>query len=708
MLNLENHITISKEVIAKANLCDYFSPQDLRAIGEWCAECYESDKASRLNWLRRSEAALDLAMQMQEEKSFPWAGCSNIIFPLVTIAALQFHARAYPVIVGGKDIVRCQTFGDDPTGVSKDLADRISSHMSWQLLNQDTNWEEDVDRSLLNVAIVGCGFKKTYFSPEKLHNISEFVPAKDLVFDYWAKSIDEAKTKTHTIPYSRNDIYTAVKSERFYDCLNESWYAANSSPISDPQRSHQDARDGLTVPNPSDNTPFILCEQHCWLDLDGDGYEEPYIVTFEESSHCVLRIVTRFDRIEDVAFNASGEILKITPWEYFTKIPFIPSPDGSIMDIGFGTLLGPLNESVNAAINQLFDAGTLSNTAGGFLGRGAKLRGGVYEFSPFSWQRVDSTGDDLRKSIFPLPVREPSNVMFQLLGLIIDYSGRITGATEINVGENPGQNTPAETSRTMAENGQRIYTAIFKRIWRGFKQEFRKLYNLNAVFMPMRVRYGTSGAMITRDDYAGSAATIAPAADPMIASVGERYAKAFAVKQLASNNPAYDVDAVEVDVLKALGVSDVERVYKGAANAPPPQPDIRLQIQQMKTQLAMQELEFKKQSFVMGLQNQARLNEAKISEIQSQVFKIYEDGKSVAGSQRIEAFRAYMEMLREQNKSLDNQIQSMVELGNAQLESRGISAGIPGMETASSDTGSFGDLGQTNPGASSSMGFGEP
>lgn len=706
MLNLSNYITISKDLINEPDLCHYFSEEDLSKIGEWCAECYERDEESRQVWYRRSEAALDLAMQMQTEKNFPWAGCSNIIFPLVTIAALQFHARAYPVLVSGKDIVRCQTFGNDPDGSAQVLADRISQHMSWQLLYQDTDWEEDTDRSLLNVAIVGCGFKKTYFSPDKMHNVSTFVPAKDLVFDYWAKSIDEAKTKTHRIPYDRNDLYTAVKSGRFRDVLDHTWYCADASPRSLPNDSHQDKRDGFIRPSNHAGTPFTLCEQHCWLDLDGDGYEEPYIVTFEETTHCIVRIVTRFDRIEDVSYDTDGNIIKIAPWEYFTKIPFIPSPDGSIMDIGFGTLLGPLNESVNAAINQLFDAGTLSNTAGGFLGRGAKLRGGVYEFSPFSWQRIDSTGEDLRKSVFPLPVREPSNVMFQLLGLIIDYSGRITGATDINVGENPGQNTPAETSRTLSENGQRIYTAIFKRVWRSFKQEFKKLYRLNALFLPSNVIYGTSGAMVSRDDYLMGGAMVAPVADPAVASASERYARAFAVKQLSANNPAYDVDAVEFEVLRALGISDPERLYKGAENAPPPQPDVRLQIQQMKMQFSMQELEFKKQSFMMTLQSQARMNDAKIAEIQAQIFKLYEDGKSVSASQRIEAFRASMELLREQNKSLDNQMKSIMEIGKNELESRGIQPGILGMEESPDNSSNDGNLGFQNTGVQGQLGDG--
>lgn len=696
MLELQSHITIGPDTIKSPNLCDRFNDDDLIKIGEFCGDCYQRDLESRENWYRRSEGALELAMQVQKTKTFPWANCSNIIFPLVTIAALQFHARAYPVIISGDNVVKCRPIGKDPQGVEDARAKKVSAHMSWQVLEQDQCWEEEMDLGLLNLAIVGCGFKKSYYSSEKGHNISCYVQAKDLVFDYWAKSIETAVTKTHRIPLHRNEIHSRVKSGAYRDILSESWYRADAQVPDHPRTDQQDQRDGLTRPLSNHNTPFAMCEQHTWLDLDGDGYAEPYIVTFEENTRCVVRIVCRFDREEDVYRNNSNEIIKIDAWEYFTKIPFIPSPDGGSLDIGFGTLLGPLNESVDAAINQLFDAGTLANTAGGFLGRGAKIRGGVYEFSPFSWQRVDSTGDDLRKSIFPLPVREPSNVMFQLLSLIIDYSGRITGATDINVGESVGQNTPAETARTMTEQGQKIYTAIFKRIWRGLKREFQKLYQLNSVYLPAKVSFGAAGETIGREDYRGAATAIVPFADPNISTAGERWARAMAVKQLAASNPAYNQDAVELMVLRSLGVEQPENIYMGAENAPPPPPDVRVQVQQMKNEVAMAQLQAKQQEFAMTLQMTMRLNDAKIAEIQAKIIKIYEEGKAVSEKQKIEAFRASMELIREENKSLDSQIKSIMEIGKNELETRGSGGTVPLLEGPSSNSG--GILTPTSPG----------
>ena len=211
-LELDGALVFDKETIESPNLCDRFSAEDLQRIGEWCGDIFVRDQKSREGWYRRTEGALELAMQVQKNKSFPWQNCSNIIFPLVTLGALQFHARAYPTIISGKDVVQCTVVGPDPDGLMTKQANKISKHMSWQRLEQDLDWEEETDRSLLNVAIVGCGFKKSFYDADKGYNVSCYVHAKDLVFDYWAKTIETCPTKTQIIPMYRNDIYTRVRS----------------------------------------------------------------------------------------------------------------------------------------------------------------------------------------------------------------------------------------------------------------------------------------------------------------------------------------------------------------------------------------------------------------------------------------------------------------------------------------------------------------
>lgn len=672
MLNLENTITLDAKTIASANLCDQFSPDDLMRIGVECWEGYSHDETSRADWMKRNEAGMDLALQIQKDKSFPWPGCANVAFPLVTIAAMQFHARAYPAIVGGESIVKCAVFGDDEDGQQTARADRVSTHMSWQLLYQDRDWEDQEDKSLLNLSIIGTNFKKSYYSPSLRHNVSELVLAKDLVLNYWSKSVEGTVRKTHKVPKFRNEIYENVKRGLWLDCLEESWYTSTPTPKRTTGTTQQDNRQGVTPPQPDDSTSFLFLEQHVCLDLDDDGYAEPYIITLEERSKFVVRIVTRFDSedaIERVAAGPNkGDIIRIEAFDYFTKRCFIPSPDGGIYDIGFGVFLGPLNEAVNSLVNMLLDAGTMQTTAGGFLARGAKIRGGVSTSAPFEWKRVDSTGDDLRKSIFPLPVNAPSDVLFQLLSLLINYTSRVSGTTDITVGENPGQNTPAQTTQTMVEMGQKIYTAIFKRVWRSSKEEFRKLYKLNGLYMKPGAK-GVGGA--TQADYFGGEDLIAPVADPHVTSDSMRLQQAMTLKQAAMATPGYNKDEVELRFLRALHVEGVKNVFKGTGSEPPPK-DPKVALQEAKDAGAAQrqqaELGARMQEFVATLMEEQRLNNAKMILLQAQAAEAGANAQSEQAYAQVAAINAQITAAKHENAGLVEQIDVILRMAKLQSD----------------------------------------
>lgn len=634
MLELSAYLKLDAAAIKSPNLCDRFSDDDLKLIGEYCKQGLLRDEESRYQWMKRNEAGMDLALQIQKEKTFPWPNAANVAFPLVTIAALQFHARAYPAIVNGTDLVKCAVFGEDPTGELTKRAGRVGKHMSWQLLYEDKNWEEQEDRALLNLSIVGCNFKKSYFDSKKQHNVSELVLAKHFVINYWAKSINDCERKTHKIPKFRNEIYEGVMRGVYRDVLEESWYTSTPPARTNEMQAREDKRQGVQPPQSDETTSFMFNEMHVNLDLDDDGYAEPYIVTFEENSASVLRIVTRFDSELDIERVPSGKyqgkIIAIKAREYFSKIPFIPSADGGIYDTGFGVFLGPLNETVNSLINMLLDAGTMQTTGGGFLGRGAKVRGGVYTFAPFEWKRVDSTGDDLRKSIYQLPVNAPSDVLFQLLSLLINYTNRVAGTTDMMVGENPGQNTPAETSRTMVQMGEKIYSAIFKRVWRATKEEFQKLYTLNGMYLETGKKY-TAGA--TREDYLGSADAIRPVADPQITSDNMRLQQATAIKAAAATTPGYNRDEVEVRYLKALNVDAIEAVFPGSAKMGPPPKDPKVAVVEIKEQGAAMrqqaELQARMQEFAAQLMEDRRVNDATI-------LKLMADAQNASASAQTE------------------------------------------------------------------------
>jgi chaperonin GroES len=685
-LNLSTKIAITKDVILDPNLAHRFSKEDLDKIGKLVWDGYERDRHSRGKWEKRMEAGMDLAMQIQQDKNFPWPGCSNVIFPLITIAALQFSARSYSNIISGTDVVKCRVVGEDPLGEIKARADRISKHMSWQVLEEDTSWEEQHDRLLINLGIVGTNFVKTYFSPSKGHNVSELVMARDFVLDYYAKSVEGCTRKTHVVPLYRNEIYERVMSKVYTDVLSDTWFLqpAQTNTNSTQTAYKSDNRQGMTPPAQSDeDTPFRTLEQHRLLDLDDDGYAEPYIVTIEEKSKTVLRIVARFDSEEAVERTADGKILRIKPTEYFTKYSFIPAADGGIYDIGFGVLLGPLNEAVNSGINQLLDAGTMANSTGGFLGRGAKIRGGTYTMAPWEWKRVDSTGDDLRKSMVPFPSKEPSAVLFQLLSLLIEYTDRIAGTVDQMVGANPGQNTPAETSRNMTEQGMQVYSMIFKRVWRSMKEEFKKLYLLNETFLPSKQKFGSESDWVRREDYKANADLVVPVADPNVTSNSARFMQASAVAARAIGVPGYNVAEVEKNFLRALKVDNVDVLYPGPDKVPP-LPNPKAMVENMKLEGKRMQLEHEKQKWVMALMEERRVNNAKIAKLEAEVLKITSDIGIEHAELRLQTLDMAIQAMVSHNEMIDKKLEAMKGDSDGGNDQRG---GVPAVARQPGDAG---------------------
>jgi chaperonin GroES len=678
VLTLSKYLTLDDAAIKAPNLCDRFSNDDLTRIGQLVKAGYERDRDSRITWERRMQSGLSLAMQVAAAKDFPWPKCSNVIFPLVTIAALQFSARAYANIIQGDSVVQYRTIGPDPDGKQREHADRVGKHMSYQVLEEDTAWEEQHDRLLINVAIIGSSFIKTYYSASLKHNVSELVMAQDFVLDYYAKSVEECARKTQILRLYRNDIYEKAKTGIFNDVLDEAWFRQPATPLAPPQSRETDQRKGMDPPPPDDDTPFPFLEQHRNLDLDGDGYDEPYIITAEANTGRVVRIVSRVDRDSDIE-RSRGEILRITPTEYFTKYSFIPSPDGGIYDIGFGSLLGPLNESVNSAINQLLDGGTMQNSMGGFLGRGTKIRGGSFTMAPWEWKRVDSTGDDLRKNMVPFPERQISPVTLQLLMLLIEYTDRISNTTETQVGENPGQNTPAETTRTMSRNGARIHNAIFKRVWRSMKEEFKKLHRLNAMFLPARMNYGTNQIVLAEDYRASSSDRVIPTADPDIMSEETKVQQAAFLADRAHMVPGYNPELTERGLLAAMKIPNVDNVYPGPQKTGP-LPNPKIQVQQSKEQMHDKTLSFKKSELAYKLMAQSKINNAQIAKLYAEVQQIMATIGIEQGRHELEKLQVQIDAIQHHNEMINERVGMLLE-GNqheAELEARrseGMAAG---------------------------------
>lgn len=575
-------------MLEATNIAETLDEQTLTDIGKDAYAGFDLDHQSRLDWEKSVDEWTKLAKQTLEPKTYPWPKASNIKYPLLSTASMQFAARAYPSLIpsSGK-IVNAKVIGKDPDGAKSKVAEAVSLYMSYQLLEEMDSWEEEMDKLLIMLPIVGTVFKKTYWDPLHEKNCSHVILPKNLVVNYWTRTLKDAERISEIIEMSPRKVKERQQSGLWLDV------DLGSAPQPVPTSGVESK-----VPSQDSTTPYVFIEQHTFLDLDDDGYKEPYIVTFHKDSKKVVRIVARYDD-KTISLDAEGKIRKIDPIQYYTKFGFVPNPDGGFYDIGFGVLLGPLNHSVNTLINQLLDAGHLATLQAGFLGKGLRIRMGDTTFRPGEWKAVNSTGDDLKKQIVPLPTKEPSNVLFQLMGSLITSGKELASVAEIFVGKMPGQNTPATTTMATIEQGMKVFTAVYKRLYRSLTEEFIKLARLNNMYLDPGTLEQITGMSVGPDDFDLSTHKIVPNADPTAVSQTEKLLKAQGLMELL---PTGILDPVKV-VQRILDAQEqpnwTELLIPAVAETgqmPPPPPDPELMEMQMKGQMEQQKVQLQGQA----------------------------------------------------------------------------------------------------------------
>lgn len=681
------------DLVSDRNIARHLPQQILDAIASEVVLGYDRDLSSRTEWSERNEKGMKLALQMTEMKSFPWVNCSNVKFPLITVAALQFLARMSIMTKGGV-VAKLKTVGQDPMGHRVLRAERISKHINYQLSEQDINWPIDDEKAKFACSIVGCAFKKTYYEAVEGIDLSEYVPAQNFVVDYWCKDIQKASRATHLIRMTDNDLHERVRRGIFLKLKTSEPMSPTVGSVNGLAQLADEIA-GIRKPEDEPNMPYEMLEQYTWIDLDGDGYAEPYTVTVRRDTKQTFRIVARFFdegdviRVNDTAVRlleqqlqkvkdditkaetdaaqppkegvppldtegtvkrlldqqsslekrisglegaADNHIIRIIPERYFTKYSFIPSPDGGFYDLGLGALLGPSNEAVNTTLNQLIDSGTMQNLGGGFLGRGVKMKGGTQSFAPGEWKPVDSTGADLKNNIVPLPTPQPSNVLFELLSLLISYAEKISGATDIMTGVSPGQNTPAETSRNTIEQGMMLFSGIYNRMYRSLRYEIRIIYELNRLYFKQSPSFlaltSGDGAIVAPDDYDDTGFTVLPAASPEAVSTTQRREKAKNTLQVAMSGPGMNVYLAKKKYLEAWDEEDIELLLpdpQGKSAIPAP-PNPKLLEVQLKQQQHADDMQLR----IVELKQQAALNQAKMAELQAKAEKELADAKGVS------------------------------------------------------------------------------
>lgn len=566
--------------LASANLVEGLTEEEKTEIAAWCKTGFEEDLDSRGEWESNIDDWIALAKQTKEDKTYPWPGASNVKYPLVATAAMQFAARSYPSLVpSNHKVVTTTVIGKDPTGEKFEKAQRVSTYMSYQLLHEMSGWEEDMDKMLMMLPIVGTMFKKTWYDKTEDKVKSKLILPKNIVVNYWTTCLDESERISEVIHLSPRLLKERQNLGIYVDVdLGEAAPALNLAPSD--------------ADNNASSLPYTLIEQHTFYDLDDDGYAEPYVITFDYNSGKLLRMSPRYLQ-KDLQLKDDGKVARIKPIQMYTKFGFIPNPDGSFYDIGFGVLLGPINESVNTLINQLVDSGHLHNLQSGFIGKALRVKMGDQSLRPGEWRPVNATADDLRKQIVPLPTKEPSSVLFQLMGTLITSGKELASVAEIFTGKMPGQNTPATTTMATVEQGMKVFTAVYKRIFRALSEEFYKVFELNSTYLDPNKYITVLDMEVGPEDFDSSACDVAPGADPNAASQQEKLMKAQGLMEMLQvAGPIFNPIKVLSRVLEAQEQPNWQELFSDeviqSGQVPPPPPDPKMMAIQAKVQADQQ------------------------------------------------------------------------------------------------------------------------
>ena len=667
----EDMVNMLNGFLEMNNIAETMKDPILTDIGDRVVSDYEIDKDSRKDWERIQERALNLARQIAAKDRDSTA---NVNYPTLATASIQFAARAYGNIVKGRDVVKAKIIGKveqpppmpempmmdgampDPMSggmpqpmmgqppippplPSKDArAKRLGSFMSYQMLEEVEDWENSLDELLVMLPVTGCCFKKTYYDSTSRQVKSPLVTADNLVVHYNTKNVESASRITHVFELTPNEIVERVRAGTFLD---------------------KELGEAITEDSGSDeDAPHTFLEQHRWWDLDEDGYKEPYIITVHHDTSQVARITTRYDA-DGIVTNEKGEIVKIDPVQYFTRFIFMPAFDGNFYGMGYGALLGDLNATINTTINQLLDAGTLSNRQCGFLGKGINLgRGDESSFRPGEWKHVVNTGDDLRKGIVPLPVREPSGVLFNLLGLMMDASKELSSVSDVLTGEQRGANESPTTILALIEQGLKVFSSIYKRLHRSLKAEYRKVRRLDRLYLALETYQSVlDDPEAKMSDFYEKDMDVEPVSDETELTNVQKMVKAQALVEMMGSG--LNDREIQKRYLQSLDIPDIDKILPPENVEPPPDPELELK---------KQELAIEGQKVMLDqqrVQQEQELNAAKIEKIKSDTERSYSNVRKTES----EAVKdAHMEKLDSLTRVVQMQSEAISKLTDKVLE----------------------------------------
>ena len=541
------------------NLADILPDDILDPIGNEMVQNYSDYKASRKDWEQSYKAGLDLLGFKYENRTEPFQGASGATHPVLAEAVTQFQAQAYKELLPSDGPVRTQVIGaKNPQ--TEQQAQRVKDFMNYLVMDQMKEYEEEFDSMLFHLPLAGSTFKKVYYDVPLGRAVSKFVPADELVVPYTATSLDDAEAIIHVVKMSENELRKQQVSGFYRD--------VELGPPDNVEKNDLEKKerelDG-TKKTGRQESMYTLLECHVNLDLEGfedtnsegpTGIKLPYIVTVDEGSRLVLSIRR----------NYAPDDLKKNKIQYFVHFKFLPG----LGFYGFGLIhmIGGLSRTATTALRQLLDAGTLANLPAGFKQRGVRVRDEASPIQPGEFKDVDAPGGNLRDAFFPLPYKEPSPTLLQLLGVVVQAGQRFAAIADMQIGDTK-QNAAVGTTIALLERGSRVMSAIHKRCYAAMKDEFRILSRVVSQYLPPEYPYDVVGGQrnIKQVDF-DDRIDVIPVADPNIFSMSQRITLAQTQLQLATSQPQlHNLYQVYRNMYEAIGVKNVDTVL------PPPAPN---------------------------------------------------------------------------------------------------------------------------------------
>lgn len=540
-----------------ANLSEYMEETDLMRCASKLVSMYEDDKSSRKDWEQSYKEGLDLLGLEMEDRTTPWPGACGVFHPLLSESVVRFQAQTIQEIFPARGPVKTRIWGKTtPETISQ--AQRVKEYMNYQLLEVMTEYRSETEKLLFSLPLSGAAFRKIYYDPTMGRPCSMFVPAEDFVISYDESSLDTAERYTHVMSRSTNHIRKLQVSGFYRDV--DLGPAENSVDVI---KDKYDEISGVSFSGQDDDRHQLL-EMHVDYDLPGfedpDGIALPYVITINKSTNTILSIYRNWEESDPMR----KKIHHFVDYGYVPGIGFY--------NLGLIHMIGGLAKSATSLLRQLVDAGTLSNLPGGLKTRGLRIKGDDTPIMPGEFRDVDVPGGVIRDNITFLPYKEPSGVLYSLLGNIVEEGRRFASMADVKI-DDMRQDAPVGTTLAILERAMKVQSAIQARIHASLKKEFKILTRIIRDYTSPSYPYETEeGEQIKQSDF-DDRVDIIPVSDPNASTLSQRIMQYQAALQLAAQSPnLYDLPLLHRQMMELIGIPNAEEIVPNPDDIKPEDP----------------------------------------------------------------------------------------------------------------------------------------